>query len=106
MFKEADNYAVPEKVEVHPVFSLQGLIAWLETQPPDKRYWYLSKKHCLLAQYFRAHGLHYQQPCPFSSMLGLRERDVRDDMESVGAGRPWKFGAALSRARALLGKGV
>ena len=39
-------------VETKPeVFSLEGLIAWLEVQDKDKAYCYLDADHCLMGQY-------------------------------------------------------
>ena len=37
-------------------FKIESLVAWLEKQPADEQYCYLSNGECLLAQYFTAAG--------------------------------------------------
>jgi hypothetical protein len=53
------------------VFTLDGLIAWLETKDPNEKYRYLSIHRCLLAQYFHAKGFRFVSVGP-NSMDGLR----------------------------------
>lgn len=38
------------------IFSLEGLIAWLEKQPARMEYCYLDNGDCLLGRYFTAMG--------------------------------------------------
>lgn len=96
----------PETETKPDAFSLEGLIAWLETQPPETKYDYCDSGACLLHQYFTANGVpvfcvsatnwytdgadHYR--------LHILPKKFND----VSVGRPRTFGAALSRARALL----
>lgn len=87
------------------VFSLTGLIAWLETQPAEGTYNWRNIYGCLACNYLRAMG----HPSP-AEMLGGNEFEQtcgglegyyrialgRDDSGKTGA---WTYGAALERAR-------
>lgn len=89
-----------EKPETKPdVFSLAGLIAWLETQPGETKYNWYRIRECLFCQYLDAVGV-------------PRQYGIHPDMENivggsvevyhqVGSSWPWTFGAALDRARKL-----
>jgi len=94
-------------VETKPdVFSLEGLIAWLETQDPATRYDYGDVVLCALGQYTLAQGgsiiggvrgyvIGEQSiPCTFSD--GLPDRLWKTVSEN-----PHTYGAALERARML-----
>ena len=81
----------------HP--SLEGLIAWLETQPPETEYDYsgvlASEKGCLLMQWNRAEGR-----TPFA------ENDSPDfSILHIVASNNSTFGGALKFGRALQEKG-
>lgn len=41
------------------VFSLKGLIAWLETQDPSTRYNFLDVRDCLITRYLESNGYEY-----------------------------------------------
>jgi hypothetical protein len=76
------------------VFSLESLIAWLETMPADKEYIW-SGSNCLLCQYLEVKGLNkyrYYSEFPIEDRLAI---------VTPGCGKP-TFGAALERARAAL----
>lgn len=90
------------------VFSLEGLIAWLETQPADGAYDYLDGSNCALCQYLRARGLDVDglhiggyrlkgswtyQPYPDALRVAVHSSPYRND---------WTFGYALNVARSLL----
>lgn len=105
--------AAPE--EVREPFSLESLIAWLETKPADEPYCYNSNGHCLWAQYLRDTGIAKRPnvgpdewndcaPGAINHLLpGARHRGDYDGWGNVIAKtEPRAFGAALSRARALL----
>lgn len=85
----------------HPVFSLDGLIWWLERQPGEDTYdWTDCSGACAIGLYFRDSGIkwsaaNYREMIPI--IIG---RDGRTN-SSVLLSRPWTFGAALSRAKAL-----
>ena len=86
------------EIETKPdVFSLEGLIAWLELQPPLTAYDFLDcGGQCLIGRYliattgkmWREHGLPWGH-LPF-------------DLRMVAVGRGHTYGAALDRARELL----
>lgn len=47
-------------VETKPdVFSLDGLIAWLEMQPAAKPYVFMGNCNCMVAQYLKSHGIRF-----------------------------------------------
>ena len=71
-------------------FTLESLIAWLETRNPDERYDWTDGATCMCAQYFNVGALWDSQP------------GVRPD--GLAVVHPWTFGAALERARAELAK--
>lgn len=85
------------------VFSLPGLIAWLETQPADKTYCYLDTGACLLHQFAEALAL------PITTMhsdcwldLKRKPHEYPVTLNLIAARGPHTFGAALDRARQLL----
>ena len=84
------------------VFSLDGLIAWLEKQPAEKKYCYMDTGACLLCQYLVSIGV------PFEGVYGTYWDDANNVTHDIPASvahipveYPRTFGAALSRARAL-----
>lgn len=87
------------------VFSLQGLIAWLEKQPADRVYCYADTGHCLLAQYFVASGFGPEVAVGagnFSERVNGRWgrcRHYSDALDDIAVKKPRTFGAALERAR-------
>lgn len=110
MFKLDKNFCpmpIPVEVKTDP-FSLDGLIAWLAQQPPDRKYeWYYCEA-CLMHAYF-SEGLALPN-VPGHPTLFLRGGNIfsYSDLFSsvhayhaVGKPTPWTFGAALSRARML-----
>ena len=75
------------------VFSLESLIAWLETKPAEREYeWANCDGHCLLSQYLAAHGQH--------PVRDYKKLDV-DMRAAIACELPYTFGAALDRARAF-----
>lgn len=96
-----------DKTEAKPdVFSLEGLIAWLEMQRPDEKYDYGCNGHCLLAQYFDAAGY------DVAGVGGYYFRTTQEPehkillpnhFNNVAISAPYSFGAALDRARKALG---
>lgn len=87
------------------VFSLEGLIAWLELQPAERGYEYTDcDGGCLIGQYAQAIGhpswleIHkYPLPKPHNWLI-----PAPYTFGNLACDRPRTFGAALSRARALL----
>lgn len=101
MFKESTEFANPEKtVEKTDVFSLEGLVAWLEKQPAGRTYnFHDCRGACLLAQYLAAHGIKWA--ADGSSYAEMVEVTTGHGID-VSCNDPWTYGAALARARALL----
>ena len=83
-------------------FSMNGLIAWLEQQPPDKSYRYLSYDTCLAARFNESCGRNYEVPNPFAFW---RYHKFENKLEySIAGIRPYTYGAALERARIIANK--
>lgn len=84
------------------VFSLDGLIAWLEHQPGERTYNWASCDRCLVAQYLRAvtGKPHPKNEWIFSNALG-RHWGYFD----IAGERPYTFGAALRRALRVKAEG-
>jgi hypothetical protein len=88
-----------EKPEIKPdVFSLQGLIYWLEMQPANIAYDWDDIHGCLACKYLQA-VKGWEVPAGETN-LGSVFEDL-DQYHDVCAVRPWTFGAALERARAI-----
>lgn len=82
---------------VPDVFSLDGLIGWLETQDPATEYDYWNcRGGCLLSQYLYANGI------DGSLFRNYGRLSRQEGVGSVVACEPpHTYGAALERARAL-----
>ncbi len=74
--------------------SLDGLIAWLETMPPEGEYHWLSTQNCVFCQYQKAAGK-WDNHIRFEYLPG----DFRYNYHLIGAWGAWTFGKALERAR-------
>lgn len=89
-------------------FTLESLIAWLEKMPADGVYCYTDGGACLLHQYYTSCGFKDVQVHGWGrwSHSGAKRIESPDGFWPVSAdpslSRDWTFGAALSRARALL----
>lgn len=87
------------------VFSLEGLIAWLETQDPATEYCYHKNGDCLLHRYFRNNGI--AMPVghgvggTFIHTADFRRIDLSEELAAVPRCEPHTYAAALDRARAL-----
>ncbi len=81
------------------LYSLDSLIAWLETKNPRKRYDFCNcndgKDGCLLSQYLGHHSEELgESGSAYSQISDCGGREVAIPC-------PWTFGAALKRALAL-----
>jgi len=77
-----------------PVYSVEGLVSWLETQPPEIQYEYLDSSRCLAAMYLKSRGVaDYNVPSD-----KLREWGFHPIMTHGKA----TYGAALDRAKRQL----
>lgn len=91
--------------EVAEPFSLQSLIAWLETKDADAEYAYVDFDNCLVAQYARqVPGV--EKPA-WRTWYGFGSDNISNDIRAtISVPRPWTFGAALQRALILQANGV
>lgn len=80
-------------------FQLGTLIAWLEKQPANETYCYMSHGQCLLAQYFRAMGFDVGRIGGFSVILDGEKIFLPQDFSNIPLFEPRTFGGALARAR-------
>jgi hypothetical protein len=83
-------------------FSLESLVAWLETRRENEKYrpWDLSS--CLLGQWSKSNGLDKKQILVKSYELGRTEPFLTIASIDGPQGEPHTFGAALNRARDAL----
>ena len=104
------NEAPPKKLKKlkkPDPFKLNTLIAWLEKQPAHKGYLYNDHTHCVLAQYFTAHGFEnvHMWSCEFTyrmnawSLDRAGHRDVSKRFSEIAYHLPHTFGWALARAK-------
>jgi hypothetical protein len=82
------------------VNTLESLIAWLETKPPEQRYTYTNGWTCMVAQYYKAKGYWFVTVGPTRFGHGLnRNEELPFGFNAVAARGEPTFGAALERAR-------
>jgi hypothetical protein len=98
-----DTTGFLKAMETKPdVFSLEGLIAWLEKQSPETRYNYdCVDGSCLLGLYLAAHGFGMDYYCEISC-VGTAVANIGGGVAWGGPVAPKTLGAALDRARKLL----
>lgn len=89
-----------DKTETKPdVFSLESLIAWLETMPAKKEYDYWDcKGACLYGQYTAGHDVPWKDSGHYDQR-GTARGDFSETVYEIAIESPRTFGAALSRAR-------
>lgn len=79
-----------------------AFLGWVETQPPERSYPYLSSTRCACAQYARTIGVDFPTAFLTSQLTGFWRR--MNDVASQSGGNPrqeWTFGALAERLRAL-----
>jgi len=83
------------------VFSLDSLIAWLETMPADRVYCYDDSGKCLHAQYFAALGSPAEHLGNVTVIFSGNPETfyIPEAFREIAITSPWTFGAALARAR-------
>lgn len=87
-----------DKPDVH---SLDSLIEWLSTKPPEEGYHYLSSRECLCAQYYRAKGFWFVIMKASHFYHGLnRKTDLPAGFNNIAQSGLSTFGEALKRAHA------
>jgi hypothetical protein len=81
------------------VFSMDGVIAWLETMPADRAYDYHDcRGACMYGQYMAAHGYSWSTATEI-------QHDFRNYVYRIAFSHPHTFGAALDRARSAASQG-
>ena len=85
-------------------FSVEGLVAWLETQDPTTEYGYQSSNDCLLCRYLRARGVPLSETASMGGS-GWWDRDggihrLPSSLRVLAHGS--NYGEVLARAKALL----
>lgn len=79
----------PREVAPKP-YSLDSLIAWLETKDPDEQYDFRCSSVCLISQFVGKTILGFQ----------LDRATFHGACDEIALPRPWTMGHALSRALA------
>ena len=82
------------------VFSLEGLIAWLDTMPADRAYCYTDFGRCLAAQFCAFAGRGYKVQSTFTPASSNEPFPLV--LERIALEHPRTFSAALTRARKAL----
>lgn len=77
---------------------LLGLIAWLERQPADRKYWYPATTECVWGRFYQSRG---QTPVSDPDWIVNGGNWIGYGGIAPRSGE-WTFGAALARARAVL----
>lgn len=108
---QLDTQFKTELIVKPDVFSLEGLIAWLETQDPETTYAFSLAQSCLVALYVEGVGGKFQRDAldPEYVVGNRRLSAWTHDMGrliDVAVDVPWTFGAALDRARKLAARGA
>jgi len=88
------------------IFSLEGLISWLEKQDPKEPYPHCSSDDCLLHRYFTARGLPLAKKYAVDSYhwqdKSGKAHEYPKELDYVAVPSPETYGAALQRARVFL----
>lgn len=86
----------------YPVFSLEGLVQWLEGQEPETEYDFTNcRGKCLLDTYLHARGVK-RTGRHYSDMVAVTTGISNGQRIDVSLERPWTYGGALARARAIM----
>lgn len=101
-FDASPSGFIETPAEVRDPFTLESLIAWLETKPGDIQYFYAAPDTCLLAQYTEASGGTFDRNTSFyhigDAKLSADPYKIPDELDRIIRPTPNTFGAALSRA--------
>ena len=82
------------------LFSLDGLIRWLEKQRSETPYCWASCEHCLIANYLRDHGHGYSDYTrKYYNEWGGKDRCFYQG--AIAIPDPQTYGGALQRAREI-----
>ncbi len=82
------------------VFSIHGLINWLERQDPETEYDYTLPATCLLTAYFKSHGVRPEGAFDYGPVCSMTAPWAEISDNKVGV--PNTYGAALARAKSIV----
>lgn len=93
--------AAPAETNPHPIYSLAGMIWWLERMPANGEYDWCSHDNCGACQYLKGRGekAGVQQSAGREGQLNYSHLCRNADVVGIFKTQPWTFGAALKRAR-------
>jgi hypothetical protein len=98
----------PKKDKVNGLeYTLDHLISWLETMPPEETYSYSNSERCALCQFLKSQG--YPHPIVNAVRWGRFSETEESlpphfDWISRGASHSRSYGAMLERAKAIRDK--
>jgi hypothetical protein len=87
--------------------SVNALLGWLNSHPPEQRYEYTNSRNCLICRYFDAIGEEYTNVyvATYDGKDG-NSRDLPEHFNNIAVGnavdRNWTFGDAAQRAKLVL----
>jgi len=88
------------------IFSVPGLIVWLEGQDPETEYNYVDSDDCLLCRYFRARGVSLRDYEPMGSVdwsdKDGYDHDLPEELDNISVSGEHNYGAALARAKEMV----
>jgi hypothetical protein len=89
-------------------FTLESLIAWLETKNPREVYFYWNQCSCLNAQYFRAMGFDVKRmgACDFEADHMIYELPQTFDRIASCSRNFWSFNRTFGKALKLARKAL
>lgn len=92
--------------DTRDIFDLNRIIDWVEKQPADKEYNYVSTGYCLIAQYLIAQGETDVHVTPTAAYFRRCEDGARlpngvNRAVEQGRDEGWTFGGALKELKAL-----
>ena len=90
-------------VKTKDLFTLDNLIAWLETKDPTEVYSFHWPDSCLLGQWARnVDASAFNMRIEGSFVYKVNEEPINlREYDNIACYEPWTFGAALQRAKAL-----
>jgi hypothetical protein len=85
-----------KKTETQDVYAISTLKAWLERYNPATDYNFHHADNCLLARYFKAHGI-TDRDVWYALSPSTR---MPEEFYNAARGEPWTYGDALERLNA------
>jgi hypothetical protein len=98
----------PKKDKVNGLeYTLDHLISWLETMPPEETYSYSNSEWCALCQFLKSQG--HPHPIVNTFRWGRFSPETEESLplhfdwisSGDGSGHSWSYGAMLERAKVV-----